>query len=226
MGTSAELPTPPRTLGGRFADALRRIMRGRRPPEPVADPMALRRFLFTRSNFVAQMTLFGYLRTRAGVRFPELFENDAFAASVNIAKWQLWLDCLSDLAVYAGGLIRRRSKAPEAAVGELMQRLVEEILAEAGTPAEAGPEFADHANRVRARLALCSWQAQEDGEGPFTESPAGLVHWAPIVDELKALDAEIVRNSVRFRWQEIRQQLRQTLDAAALMAVASDETPT
>ena len=33
-----------------------------------------------------------------------------------------------------------------------------------------------------------------------------------------ALDEEIVRNSVRFKWQEIRRELRAKLDADAVLA--------
>jgi hypothetical protein len=53
------------------------------------------------------------------------------------------------------------------------------------------------------------------------ESPPALVKWAPIIDELKRLDEAIVRNSVRFRWQEVRRDLRRDLDPAAVMASAS-----
>jgi hypothetical protein len=188
--------------------------------QPIRDADALRAFLKTRASFVAQMTLYGYLRTRSGVRFPELFNNDQFVASINIAKWHVWLACLADLAAYAGGMLRR-SGASQAAVREVMQRLVDEILAETGRPPDAGPEFPAHAQRVRARVALCDWAAQADGDGPFVESPGALVYWAPIVEELKVLDEEIVRNSVRFRWNEIREQLRRALDAQAVMGIPS-----
>jgi len=211
-------PKPP--ILERVAGVLRRLLAGRHRPEPIRDAAALRRFLRTRTSYVAQTTLYGYLRTRAGVRFPELFDDDLFIVSTNIAKWHVWLACLSDLAVYAGGMVHRNSGASDADVGRLMQRLVNEILAETGTPGEAGPEFAGHAGRVRARLALCDWSAQVDGSAPFVESPTALVYWAPIVDDLKVLDAEIVRNSVRFRWNEIRQQLRLALDAASVIATA------
>jgi len=200
----------------RFASMLRKLF-GKRT-EPIQDPAALRHFINTRATFVAQMTLYGYLRTRAGVRFPELFHDDVFVTSTNIAKWHVWLACLADLAAYAGGMVRRNSDASEAEVGRLIGRLVDEILLETGTPADAGPEFAEHAARVRARLAMCNWRAQVDGEFAFSESPPALVHWAPIVDDLKVLDADIVRNSVRFRWHEIRVHLRENLDAVAVMS--------
>jgi hypothetical protein len=81
------------------------------PPEPIATPEALARFLDTRASFIAQTSLYGYLRTRAGMRYPELFDDDPFVEGINIAKWHVWLDCLSDLAVYAGGRWRSTRRA-------------------------------------------------------------------------------------------------------------------
>ena len=180
--------------------------------EPVIDRDGLTRFLDSRSSFVAQMSLYGYLRTRAGMRYPELFANDEFVKAVDAAKWQLWLACLSDLSVYAGGLLARRTRADAAWIARLMQATLEAVLA-AGTTVHD----ASRVERVRARLAHCDWSAVPDDATPFSESPRTLVECAPIVDELKQLDEHIVRNSVRFRWQQVRRELRRDLDAEALM---------
>jgi hypothetical protein len=192
-----------------------KLLRGRNTP--ITDRDGLQRFLETRANFVAQASLYGYLRTRAGMRFPELFSDDVFVRSINIAKWQLWLACLADIAVYAGGLVASRTGARPETVGELMRSVVEGILAATGMPADAGEEFEAGAQRVRARIALCDWSSVPDDETAFSESPAALVRHAPIVDELKQLDEPIVRNSVRFRWQEVRRDLRRDLDAVAVL---------
>jgi hypothetical protein len=191
---------------------------------PVADCASLARFIQTRAAHVAQTSLYGYLRTRAGTRFPELFSDDAFVASINIAKWHVWLACVSDLAVYAGGLVRRKS-AHGFEAAPLMEGIVHSLLQETGTPAEAGSEYEPHASRVRARIALCDWSAVPEDETAFSQSPAALVHWAPIVDELKQLDEEIVRNSVRFRWQEVRRDLQRLLDANAVIASSRPAVP-
>ena len=198
-------------------DYLGAARRGRSSPIATAD--ALRHFLETRASHVAQTSLYGYIRARSGTRYPELFENDEFVASVNIAKWQMWLACLSDLAVYAGGLVLHRADVPAERVGALMMSAADAALAAVGTPPDAGEAFADSVRRVRARLALTDWAAITDDDAPFRESPAALVEWAPIVDELKQYDADIVRGSVRFRWQEVRRDLRRDLDAAALFAL-------
>ena len=183
----------------------------------VADAAALQHFLDTRASHIAQKTLYGYLRTRAGTRFPVLFENDAFVVSINHAKWQMWLACLSDLSVYAGGLLALRSRAGPGAAGATTRRAVEAILERTGTPDDSGPLFAEGVEAVRDRLNRCDWHTLADDESAFTASPEALVRHAPIIPELMALDEEIVRNSVRFQWQEIRRELRTTLDAEAVL---------
>lgn len=194
--------------------------RGRQ--KTIANAGELRFFLDSRASHVTQISLYGYLRTRAGSRFPELFESDSFAISINIAKWQIWLACLSDIAVYTGGVIAAQTGASNAAIRGLIEAAVDATFKVHGIPADAGPDFAAAAQRVRTRVAMVDWSTVEDGPGPFVESPEALVAWAPVVDEFKELDGEIVKNSVRFRWTEIRQALRDILDAEAVMASAGN----
>ena len=188
--------------------------------QPITDVKGLQQFINTRASFVAQTSLYGYLRTRAGMRYPELFNNDPFVVSINIAKWQIWLACLSDLCIYAGGLLAQESRAAPQDISQLMQGLLDEILEETGIPPDAGKDFAHSREQVRQRLAKCDWKSVRDDETPFVESPQALVQWAPVMEELKQLDEEIVKNSVRFRWQEIRRDLRRTLQPDAVRGLS------
>jgi hypothetical protein len=158
------------------------------------------------------------------MRYPELFTDDPFVASINIAKWHVWLDCLSDIAVYAGSRLAQRAPRELPRVAQMMAATVDGILERTGSPAEAGGEFAAHAERVRHRVARTDWLAVGPDAAAFTESPAGLVRWAPVMDELKQLDEEIVLNSVRFRWQEVRREFAALLDHEALIG-ATREPP-
>ena len=193
--------------------------------EPIDSPAALAQFLDTRASFMAQTSLYGYLRTRAGMRYPELFDDDPFVAAINIAKWHVWLDCLSDIAVYAGSRVAQQAPRETLRIARLMPALVDGILDQTGSPPEAGGEFAAHAQRVRDRMARTDWLAVGADEAAFTESPAGLVRWAPVIDELKELDEEIVLNSVRFRWQEVRRDFASHLDMPVLLASLPDGVP-
>ena len=54
--------------------------------DKVTSQATLAYFVNSRSSHVAQTSLYGYLRTRAGTRFPELFKNPDILESINIKK--------------------------------------------------------------------------------------------------------------------------------------------
>lgn len=200
-----------------FWRALRDYLGGAARRTEITGPDGLADFLDTRASHVAQTALYGYLRTRAGTSYPELFTNDDFMISVNRAKWRMWLACLSDLSVFAGGLIANRSGSKDARTVALMGSVCDAVLRQTGAPADAGDQFGGHAEALRDRIAGTKFTTVADDDSAFTESPAALVDCAPVIESLKELDSEIVRNSVRFRWQEVRRDLRRGLDAQAVL---------
>ena len=186
--------------------------------QPLTDLTSLQDFLRNRASHVAQSSLYGYLKTRAGTRFPEMFENPGLLLSINMAKWQIWLACLSDLTVYMGGLLYQRTQHRPDEINRVLGAVIDRILEETGIPEESADEFSDSAEAVRIRVINCDYSTIADDETAFVQSPDSLYHWAPIDDELKKRDKLIVRNSVRFRWQEIRRTARNLLQADELMA--------
>jgi hypothetical protein len=73
-------------------------------------------------------------------------------------------------------------------------------------PADALTDFV-------ARSAATHWASSVEGVAAFAGSENDIIRFAPVVDEFKALDREIVSNSIRFRWRDIREQLRKRIDA-------------
>lgn len=180
-------------------------------PDRLAD------FLRTRSSYVAQTSLYGYLKTRMGTSYRIYFEDDTFSASIRMAAVKLFLSCLADLTVFAAALSERDGSLPPGGAAALASRCfrlaAERGLAEAG----AGPAPEETLARFDLRLQATDWPAAAaDGRHAFAGSEADLVRFAPIVDEYKELDREIVTNSIRFRWRDARDQLRRRLDAPAL----------
>jgi len=185
----------------------------------IRDAQSLEQFIATRASHVAQTSLYGYLRTRAGTRFPELFEREDMLVSINIAKWHIWLACLSDLCIFFGQLIRESGDFSQDEIHEVMVTTLDRMLQETGTPGEAGPDFTHAKEAVILRINTCDWSTERDDDTIFSHSPDALVYWAPIAHELKERDEEIVLNSIRFRWIEVRRSARRLLDAEALMAL-------
>lgn len=172
------------------------------------------KFVSTRAAFVAQTTLYGYVRTRAGTRYTALFDEDLFVQSLNIAKWQVFLACTADLAGFvAASVCAGADRETEA---RLALTLFRGALSDYPEPEGAGPDWAEEVKRAEARL-LVSQSEASNADTAFKASADALVHWAPISDELKVLDERIVRNSIRFKWKDVRVRALALLRAEAVL---------
>lgn len=205
-------PEAVKSLVGR----LWRILTIRFDRKPIDSVESLVEFLQTRSAYVAQTSLYGYLKARMGIQYPEIFQNDVFSVSINIAKWRTYAACQSDLTVFAAALVAKEVGADRDVVAALARACFEQgirsTLADSGFDVDAGEAIA----RFDARIGTVHWTNAVIGENAFTESPAELFASAPIADELKVHDELIVTNSIRFRWRDVREQLRRRIDGQAI----------
>ncbi len=179
-------------------------------------PERLAAFLRTRSSYVAQTSLYGYLKTRMGTSFRIYFEDDTFSASIRMASVKLFLSCLADLTVFAAALCERERALPPGGAAVLAQRCFRQAAERSLADAGAGPVPAEALERFDLRVGATDWPAAAEGRQAFSGSEADLVRFAPVIDEYKELDREIVMNSIRFRWRDARDQLRRRIDAPAL----------
>lgn len=180
-------------------------------PPPVAGIKDLEEFISGGSAFVAQSSLYGYVKTRAGFEYFRMFDNPEFVASLNIAKWNIFADCVGDLTMFCAAHIRRRTGAPDAHVARMAGECARRVFAAQGSPAEAGPDYPAVSSRAQARIDGAEWAGVRDDETPFSRSPEALVYWAPISDRHKEHDAAIVRNSIVFMWKKKRDDFRRRL---------------
>ncbi len=190
----------------------------RRDSEPIETVPELADFVGSRAAFVTQKKLYGYLKTRMGTRWPTLFEDDVFVASINIAKAQIFAACLADLAVHAAATTGAGGRLDRAGCASLAGHVHAEGLAANRDAWPADIDQRSWAAAFAARVADVNWDNVAAGGDCFTESPQALVKWAPIAPELKKYDAEIVRNSIRYAWIEVRARLRERLAAEAVAA--------
>ncbi len=183
---------------------------------PIDTVERLVEFIHMRAAYVAQTSLYGYLRTRMGTRYVELFQDDVYVASINKAKWAIFASCLADLTVFSCALVHRDGRLDRAGTVDLanhcFRRAVEATFEDEARQSVGVPAI----EAFQARARLTDWHTAAEGDNAFGRSPADLIARAPVVEEFKALDSEIVMNSMRFRWQDVRQQLRRRLDATSL----------
>ena len=53
-------------------------------------------FIKEQSAHVTQTTLYGYVKTRMGLKYTLMFENKSFLESIEIAKWNIYVVALQD----------------------------------------------------------------------------------------------------------------------------------
>lgn len=155
----------------------------------------LQKFIQQRSAHVTQTTLYGYLKTRIGVKFTAMVEDDVFSKSINIAKWNIYMTAIADCSLYVFSYLIAEKNLKENDCKEIYLNIIENEK-ENGLTDEiyqrAKQEFLNRYDKINFNKYYI--------ENPFKESCLALYNWAPIADELKTLDKEIVLNSMRLKW--------------------------
>ena len=203
---------------GALAAALRDGLSERFFPHPIDGVERLARFVGQRSAYVAQTSLYGYLKTRMGTKFPVHFQDPAFAASIQAAAVRLFASCAADLTVHAVGGGGRARARPRRRRRRWRAHCYGRALGHGLENVEAGAVAAAAEAAFAARVDVTVWTSAARGEAAFAGSVEDLLRFAPVVEEFKDLDRPIVRNSIRFRWRDVRAQLARRLDAAAVGA--------
>lgn len=189
----------------------------RRDTAPIDSSDRICHFAGTRAAFVTQKKLFGYLKERIGTRYPKMFDEPEFVQSIAVATREIYAASLADLTCFCVA----NAMAADAFVNEERDR-----LAWRGFCRGIDTNSADAPQHLRekwletfdARLARTVWRMTGDGPGHFIESAPALIRWAPIAPELKRYDREIVENSIRYAWIEVRRDYLKRLDADAVAA--------
>ena len=156
----------------------------------------LKKFIQERSAHVSQTTLFGYIKTRMGFKHYLMFEDKSFLESLNIAKWNIYASSLLDCTFYTFSYLHGKKNFDRTKDAE---KIFVEILLEEesnGLPRKVSDEIR---NEFKIKLGNINWSSHYLNE-PFKNSGLSLYKWAPIADELKELDKEIVINSIKNKW--------------------------
>ena len=155
----------------------------------------LQKFIQQRSAHVTQTTLYGYLKTRIGVKFTAMVEDDVFSKSINIAKWNIYMTAIADCSLYVFSYLIVEKNLKENDCKQIYLDIIENEK-ENGLTDEiyqrAKQEFLNRYDKINFNKYYI--------ENPFKESCLALYNWAPIADELKTLDKEIVLNSMTLKW--------------------------
>ena len=178
------------------------------PKKKIKDFNDLENFIKTKSAWVTQVTLYGYLKTRMGTRYVLHFENDIFMSSVNLAKWNIYSVALQDLIFFSFSYLKVNFNYYEI---EKIKEIFLKILDEEKSN-NMPSDIIDQAKKnFFERLTKIDWNIYYN-DIPFNESALSLYKWAPISDELKELDRKIVLNSVILKWDVVKKEFNERIE--------------
>ena len=85
----------------------------------------LKNFIQERSAHVTQTTLYGYIKTRVGSRYAMMFEDEVFIKSINLAKWNIYMDALTDCTFYVFSYLVDKKNLKQNDAEEIFLKIIE-----------------------------------------------------------------------------------------------------
>jgi len=172
------------------------------PKKRIKNIDDLAEFIQKKSAWVAQVTLFGYLKTRMGTKWVLHFDDEKFLASINLAKWNIYSIALQDLTFYSLSYLKVFSDFQDTnKASEIYDAIIANEIKN-GMPsdvvANARETFSERLKKIDWSTYYRSW--------PFNESALALYKWAPVAEDLKTLDRKIVLNSMILKWENIEKE--------------------
>ena len=164
----------------------------------------LQNFVQERSAHVTQTTLYGYIKTRIGTRYTAMIQDEKFSDSINIAKWNIYVAAIADLTLYVFSFLTDKKNLKENDAEEVFNRIIEREIKnglDKNISELAKKEFS-------LRVQSANWKNLHL-ENPFSSSGMALYKWAPIAEELKVLDKEIVLNSIKLKWNIVENEFKE-----------------
>ena len=177
------------------------------PKKKISDLDELEKFIQTKSAWVTQVTLYGYLKTRMGTRYVLHFENDKFMGSVNLAKWNIYSVSLQDLTFFTFSYLKLNFNYQDThKAKEIFFKILDDETSNK-MPLDLIEQTKKDFNE---RLQNIDWD-KYCNDIPFNPSALSLFKWAPIADELKKLDRKIVLNSMILKWDVVKKEFKERI---------------
>jgi hypothetical protein len=167
--------------------------------------------------YVSQVTLYTYIKARAGTQYPKLFTNEDFLTSLRIARWHIFGAAVADMALFAAAQFHGSGAFDHDQSATFAGGIMDEVLTNYDQQDVAPKVFLAMLAEGHRRAAFANWADIADGPAAFKTSSDAVFHWAPIADELKVLDEEILRNSIHLRWIGVRRDTKASLRPAMIL---------
>jgi len=163
----------------------------------------LKNFIQERSAHVTQTTLYGYIKTRIGTRYAMMFEDEVFLKSINLAKWNIYMAALTDCTFYVFSYLIDKKNLKQ---NDSLEIFIEIITDEKSNGLE-NKLFESTKLEFNQKLKEIDWKKYHR-DNPFKNSGISLLKWAPIAENLKVFDKEIVLNSIKLKWNLVENEFK------------------
>lgn len=209
-GNAMDLKRLMREATGRLSFGIRR--------SPLTSFSDFSDFVHGNAAYIAQKKLYDYVKTRMGTNYVRMFEDDVFIESLKMSRMFVFAACLSDLTLYAIAYLTKDEDMTRQERRDLAVEVYERGIAENLQHAPDAKWSRDACAAFAMRADVADWGGVALSWENFTQSPEALFKYAPIADALRDADREIVENSIKFAWRDVREEFRRRLDAPAVMA--------
>jgi hypothetical protein len=191
----------------------RLLPRKSRPRVATSDELA--DFLAAQSAYVAQRTVLEYCRARTGLNWDKLFREQPFIDSLEVCRWEAYVEVLAEVAELALIQLRRQSTTEP-------QAYLAGVGAAAGAALLRHPVPGHRTDWDSASAHIEQHLAQSLLAAPRPVHLAGfgaadaIFALLPIHANLRREDHEMFRNSMRFGLCRVFEEMTRRLDVPAL----------
>ena len=179
-----------------------------KPKQKITNIFELKVFIQRKSAWVAQETLYGYLKTRMGAKYILMFEDEVFLGSINKAKWNIYSVALQDLTFFSFSYLNAFYNYEDIIKSKDIFHSILDNEKKNGMPEEV---YDSAKISFDERFQKVDWKKHYNSL-PFNDSALALYKWAPIADELKTLDRKIVLNSMILKWDNIKDEFTKLIN--------------
>ena len=164
------------------------------------------------SSFVSQVTLYPYIKTRAGTQHPKLFENEKFLTSLRISRWHIYISCVNDISIFVASICARDHDYSNKKGYKLAEYLSLRTFKKIQQNDINDNEFEFSAKKISVIYKDLNLKKVKERDVLFKKSADELIKWAPVSEQFKKEDETILRNSINFRWIIVRKEINQNID--------------
>ena len=169
-------------------------------------------FVDKNASFVSQVTLYPYIKTRAGTQHPKLFENQKFLTSLRISRWYIFMACVNDMSIFISHLCSKEQNYNKKFACKLACLISLEVFKKIDQKDIDNEEFKKSIKYITSYYNNPNHRKGKTIENFFKKSADELIKWVPVSEEFKREDQTILRNSIKFRWIPIRKLIKENLD--------------